>query len=422
MNAVVTLDPAFQAPAAAVFQGQDAADDLSGGITGGYGMLRIRGKVWAIHYRDIEQQLMRADGDGPMGSLELVLLKANPHLSKTWYENGWDENSTNPPDCSSANGVVPDNGVPKKQSAACATCPRNQWGTAANGGKGKACGDHRRLAIVPAADIPNEAFGGPMLLRCPAASLQDLASFDAKYKQAGYPYFSLVVKVAFDPKESYPKLVFTAVRPLTEAEGQLVMAMRNSDAVARVISQDITPQATNPAPAQQEQLFEQAPNSAPAPASVVQQAPPPAQQAAPQPTQTAAPTATGFGAAAAPPPPPPAAQPAPQPVQQQAAPPPPPPTQPAAAPQRPMTGFGGAAVAATPAGNPQPQTQQTVQLTQPGTGGQTRNVDPGSQQAPAPATAAAPPPVQTTVMPPTMPSSADFDASLDSKLAALIGS
>src|ERR1044072_1002677 len=152
MNAIVTLDPAFQAPAAAVFQGMDAGDDLSGGITGGYGMLRIRGKVWGIHYRDIEQPLMRSDGDGPQGSVELVLLKANPNLSKTWYENGWDENSTNPPDCSSANGVLPDNGVPKKQSATCAACPRNQWATAPNGGKGKAWGDHRRLAITPAAD------------------------------------------------------------------------------------------------------------------------------------------------------------------------------------------------------------------------------------------------------------------------------
>lgn len=389
MNAVVTLDPAFQAPVAAVFQGADAADDLSGGITGGYGMLRIRGKVWAIHYRDIEQQLMRQDGDGPMGSLELILLKANPHLSKTWYENGWDENSTNPPDCSSANGVVPDNGVPKKQSATCATCPRNQWGTAPNGGKGKACGDHRRIAIVPADDIPNETFGGPMLLRCPAASLQDLASFDAKYKQAGYPYFSLRVKVSFDPKESYPKLVFSAVRPLTEAEGKLVMALRNSDAVARVIADAPPPQATNPnPPAQQEQLFEQAPNNAPAPASVVQQAPqaasPPAAAPAPQPAPTPAPTGggqvAGFGGAAV-------VQPAAQqvqPAQQQAAP----------QPTRTMTGFGGAAAPATQQGNPQPQ--QPVQ-----------------QPAPPP---------QPAAQQPVMPTSADFEASLDQQLANLIGS
>lgn len=390
MNAVVTLDPAFQAPAAAVFQGHEAGDDLSGGITGGYGMLRIRGKVWSIHYRDLEQQLMRPDGDGPMGTVNMIILKANPHLSKTWYENGWDESSTNPPDCSSANGVVPDNGVPKKQSNTCATCPRNQWGTAPNGGKGKACGDHRRLAISPAEDIANETFGGPMLLRCPAASLQDLASFDAKYKQAGYPYFSLVVKVGFDAKESYPKLVFSAVRPLTEAEGQLVMALRNSDAVARVIGDGPPPQATNPSlPAQQEQLFEQAPNTAAAPASVVQQqAPQPAPAAAPAPTP-------GFGGAPLAPAPAAVQQPV---AQQQAPPPAPPPAQPApaAVPQRQMTGFGGAAgPAPAPATAQQPVAQQ-----------------PATQQGNAPA----PAPAQT------MPATAAFDASLDDKLNALIGS
>lgn len=409
MNAVVTVDPLFQAPAAAVFQGHDAADDLSGGITGGYGMLRIRGKVWAIHYRDQEQQLMRADGDGPMGSVEMVILKANPHLSKTWYENGWDENSTNPPDCSSANGVVPDNGVPKKQSATCATCPRNQWGTAANGGKGKACGDHRRLAIVPSADIPNEAFGGPMLLRCPAASLQDLAAFDAKYKQAGYPYFSLVVKVSFDPKESYPKLVFTAVRPLTESEGALVMALRGSDAVARVIADAPPPQATAlPAPAQQEALFEQAPNNAPVASTVAQAAPAaaPTPAAAPAVAPVVAPVVarpqatTGFGGAAAPVNSAPAAQPVQQPVQQQAAPAPAAPAQPAQTAPRPMTGFGGAAVApATPAA-PQaaPATQQVTQPAAP--------AQPAAQPAAAP----------------VMPNADDFAASLDASLANLIGS
>lgn len=406
MNAVVTVDPLFQAPVAAVFQGHDAADDLSGGITGGYGMLRIRGKVWAIHYRDVEQQLMRADGDGPMGSVEMIILKANPHLSKTWYENGWDENSTNPPDCSSANGVVPDNGVPKPQSTVCATCPRNQWGTAANGGKGKACGDHRRLAIVPAADIPNESFGGPMLLRCPAASLQDLASFDAKYKQAGYPYFSLVVKVSFDPKESYPKLVFSAIRPLTEAEGAQVMALRASDTVARVIADAPPPQATAlpPPQQQQEKLFEQAPNTAPVAAAVAQQ-PAPATAPTPSPAPAAAPAAavSGFSGAAVGPAlgtpqvaqPQPAAQPAQQPAPAAAA--PATASPPATAPRQ-MTGFGGA-VAATPAGNVQPATQ--------------------APQTPAPAAAV---PAAPATAPIVAPSSADFDASLDTALANLIGS
>lgn len=396
MNAVTTIDQAFKAPASGVFAGADAGDDLSGGITGGYGIIRYRGKVWAIHYRDIEQQLMRPDGDGPMGSIDIVILKANPALSKTWYENGWDENSNSPPDCASANGVTPDQGVPKRQSVTCANCPRNAWGTAPNGGKGKACGDHRRLAVVPTNDLDNTIFGGPMLLRCPAASLQDLATFDSKYKAAGYPYFSMGIKVSFDPQESFPKLVFTAVRPLNDDEARKVVALRASDEVARVLGGH-TPQTqpTAIAAPQQEQLFTEAPNNAPVAAAVAQQpaqqVQQPVQQAQPQAQQAPrqAPTQGGFGGAPV--------QPAPQQPVQQAQPqaqPQPQVQQPAQ--QRPsqtMTGFGGT-VAATPAGNAsqvnQPQPVAAAQAQQP-----------------------------VNVTPPVDP--AGFDASLDSRLAALLG-
>lgn len=389
MNAVVTMNPAFQAPASSVFGALDAGDDLSGGITGGYGMLRIRGKVWAIHHRDQEVQLMRPDGDGPQGSVEIVILKANANLSKTWYENGWDESSANAPDCSSANGVTPDNGVPKKQANACAICPRNQWGTAPNGGKGKACSDHRRLAITPAADLANEAFGGPMLLRCPAASLQDLAAFDSKYKQAGYPYFSMVVKVSFDPKESYPKLIFGAVRPLNDQEAQQVLALRNGDSVARVIGDLVPGAAVQQIAPQQSAMFEQAPQGAPVAAVLAQPQAQPNPPAQPAPVQTVAATApkppvqavqTGFGGvASAPSMTDPPAQPAPQ----QA-----PPAAPR--PSQAMTGFGVAAPVA-PAAAPA-ATVAPVQATQP----QSQPLTPA-------------------------PSVGAFEASLDDKLAALIG-
>lgn len=248
MSTVIVVPDSFKAPVAAAFAGQQAADDLSGGLTGGYGLLKYRGKVWSIQYQGNSLNLMRDDGDGPRGSVDIVILKANAQLSKTWYENGWDETSSASPDCASANGIVPDAGVPKKQSNVCATCPRNAWGSASNGGKGKACGDHRRMAIVPLPDLRNESFGGPLLLRCPAASLQDLAAFNQRYHQMGYPYFSMGIKISFDPAESFPKFQFAAIRPLTEAEAAIVIDMQKSDNVARVISE-----GTAPAPIQVQQ-------------------------------------------------------------------------------------------------------------------------------------------------------------------------
>jgi hypothetical protein len=127
--------------------------------------------------------------------------------------------------------------VPHPQNTICATCPRNAWGSAPNGGKGKACGDHRRLAVVPLTDLRNESLGGPLLLRCPAASLQDLAAFDSRYKGLGYPYFTMGIKIGFDPVESFPKFTWAAIRPLTDAEGAIVMELRNSPETARVLGE-----------------------------------------------------------------------------------------------------------------------------------------------------------------------------------------
>ncbi len=367
MNQVVNVTANQQLGAvSSVFAGVKTESDLSGGITGGYGLMKYKGKVWSIQYKGATTALMRDDGDGPRNSIEVVILKANKNLSKIWYEQGYVEGSDAPPDCSSAGGLQPDQGVPKPQSTFCANCPRNAWGTAANGGKGKACGDSRRLAIVPLPDIKNEALGGPLLLRVPAASLQDLAAFDQKYSQQGYPYFAIGVRIAFDPAESFPKFQFTAVRPLNDDEGRIVMAMRDGEEVARVISETVAPiqqQIAQPAPAAP--LFEQ-----PAPVAAAPVVAPAATAAAPSnlaPAVNAAQPAvqqqTGFGPAAV------VAEPSTTQQPAAAAAPTPQVEQPApvvaalapvtAQPARAMTGFGPAVVEAVPV-----QAQQPVQTAQ----------------------------------------------------------
>ena len=406
-NAVVPA--AFQGAApSAVFSGVQTGDDMAGGITGGYGLIKYRGKVWAIQYHGNTMQLMRDDGDGPRGSIDVIVVRANPNLSKTWYENGWQEDSNAPPDCASADGLVPDNGVPKKQALTCAQCLRNQWGTAPNGGKGKACGDHRRMAVVPLADIANEALGGPLLLRCPAASLQDLAAFDARYKAMWYPYFSMGIKIGFDAQESFPKFTFNAIRPLTDDEARQVLAMRDSPEVKRVVNESHAqaPAAAaqpvqqgafleggaNQQPAQVIQQAVQQPVAQPAPQQpVAQPAQQPAQQQVIQPAQT-----TGFGATATVQPSQPAQQPVQQPVQQ-----------PAQQQQRPATQMTGFGATATPAGE---QTQVTPAVTQP-------------VQQPVQQQVQATQPVQPgeQIQQGTMPTASEFEGSLDDRLAKLIG-
>jgi len=306
MNDIIPAN--FGGQVSSRFQGREVGS-LSEGIQGGFGMIGYRGKVWSTRHRGEERQLMRADGDGPVGSIEVVIIKSPAAVSKVWYAEAWADGSTAAPDCFSTNGIVPDNSVDpsKRQAHACANCPKNAWGSQikADGtaGKGKACSDSKRLAVVPLNDLKNDFLGGPMMLRVPAASLQDLATYGDALQKMGFPYCAVGTRISFDTKESYPKFVFGAIRPLNDAEADIVLAHLEDPVVDRILA-EIVEQA-QPAPQQPAPVaFEQPP--------AAQQAVPPAQPAPAAPPPPAAQVAVsggGFGASA-PPPPPPATAPA----------------------------------------------------------------------------------------------------------------
>jgi hypothetical protein len=242
-------------------------DRLSTGISVGYPILRIKGKVWSITRGGNEPfVLMRPDGDGPRNSIDVVLLAASQCVSKVFYETGYVEGSTSPPDCFSTNGVVPDASSTKKQSNTCAACPQNAWGSRITpaGKKAKACQDSKRVAVAPLGDIRNEAFGGPMMLRVPAASLTDFANYGDGLEGQGYRYYTVGTKMSFDANEAYPKLVFEPIRTLEDGEAEAVVELRKSAAVTSILAEDIggtqetyveptttqvTPQVTAPQPA-----------------------------------------------------------------------------------------------------------------------------------------------------------------------------
>jgi len=226
----------------AVMQGVGGADELSSGITGGFGIVTYKGKVWRTKYRGEEQMLMAEDGRNARPELEIIIVKAAQVISKVYYEEGFQDGSTAPPDCWSVNGVVPDAAASKKQSATCAGCPKNAWGSRVTeaGKPGKACSDNKRLVVVPAADIRNESLGGPMMLRVPPASLQDMATFGKMMESKGFPYYSFVTRLRFDPKEAFPKFIFEPVRPLTEDEAKLVIEARNNPITTRILEAPVT--------------------------------------------------------------------------------------------------------------------------------------------------------------------------------------
>lgn len=140
-------------------------------------------------------------------SLEVVIVGANPRLSKTWYAKQWTpESEPSSPDCFSLSGVSPHPDSSDPQNDLCASCPQNAWGSKVTpqGKEIKACSDQKRLAVV-AADDPE----GPVyLLQVTPAALAGLGKFQKDLSIRGIPAEIVRTKISFDTDASFPKLKF----------------------------------------------------------------------------------------------------------------------------------------------------------------------------------------------------------------------
>lgn len=251
MSNDIVIPAGFGPVSSLVASGKHAnQDELGAGIRSGFGVMGYRGKVWAIKHGGTETPLMREDGDGARGSIEVIIVKAATPIAKIFYKGGYVDGSSAAPDCWSTNGVTPDVSATNRQAPACAACPMNAWGSRITeaGKQGKACADSKRLVIVPMDDIDNELHNGPMLLRVPAASLKDIQAYGQKLGAAGYPYYAVATRISFDPKEAYPKFVFTPIRPLSDAEAAKIVALRDDPRVGYILNESA--ENTAPAPAE----------------------------------------------------------------------------------------------------------------------------------------------------------------------------
>jgi len=246
---------------AAAFE-DDNSEDLSSGVSGGFGVLSFRGSKWRVKHGGEEIPLTDKEGDA-IPSLRVVLVKANKNVSKNYYAKQFEEGSVDQPDCYSVDGVSPDPAVVNPVNDLCATCPKNVFGSriTESGKKAKACSDNRRVAVVPEGDLANERFGGPMLLRVPPTSLTNLANYGKQFKGTNHRYNTVVTRVSFDMETSYPHLMFKAARPLSEEEGEeLLDLLRDPEFMTKVesvLAQAGEMKAPEPAPEpQQESLFE----------------------------------------------------------------------------------------------------------------------------------------------------------------------
>ena len=194
---------------------------------GGFPVVSIKGKVFHIQRGDVRKLVTKEGEDDPAGSLQVVILAANPNKSKVYYDKGFEEGSVAKPTCYSNNGSSPASDAESPQSKNCATCPHNQWGSRItdNGGKGKACGDSMRICIAPAGQLND-----PMLLRVPAASLKVLGQYGLELSKRGVLPHHVITKISFDHNVAHPALTFKAVEFVNETQLAEIEDALNSEA------------------------------------------------------------------------------------------------------------------------------------------------------------------------------------------------
>ena len=175
--------------------------------------------------------------------IDLVLVNAAPHVSRTLYLKTFDSNAKpEAPDCWSIDGVKPDAKARNKQHDNCLGCPKNQKGSGQ--GESRACRYNQRLAVVLANDIAGEV----LQLQLPATSLFGEGSKEAGATLQGYykalaarsiDPAALITRARFDTDVESPKLGFTAMGWLTQEQYDTAVRQGQSEQALRAITMTV---------------------------------------------------------------------------------------------------------------------------------------------------------------------------------------
>ena len=242
-------------------------------------------------YLSLKGRLFRikeGEEETPLGVEQAVVVLAHyPHgprkTAKSYYAGDYEEGKSGPPDCMSFDGITPWSGISEPQNTACNGCEHNVWGSGKSG-KGRACRDEYRLAVVRLEDIQAGVWS-PLLLLVSPAALKGYRAFRKAVQSRNLPLNMVAVTLKFDERASYPLLTFplNSIQLLDKSLLPKVIAEGNNPLAREMVGLPTsdTPVLPSPAPVQQAAPVAAAPvavtPAAPAPAAPVQaEAPAPA--------------------------------------------------------------------------------------------------------------------------------------------------
>lgn len=160
--------------------------------------------------------------DNPLPDNEVAVIIVDHVLENVFYEGAYDPEDPSGPTCFAFGRSETEMGPHDKVLAAgqgvcddCENCPNNEWGSA-DTGRGKACRNVRRLAVIPAGELDDgsfDAFEDPEHFESAAIAFMKLPVTSVK----GYAAF---VKQIASAMRRPPHGIFTKVKVVPDAKSQ----------------------------------------------------------------------------------------------------------------------------------------------------------------------------------------------------------
>jgi hypothetical protein len=185
----------------------------------------------------------KMSGGKEIGSIEdrhmnVIFVKMAHNASRTYYTGAYKEGEKIAPVCWSSDSKTPDPEVKSPQASSCDSC---QWSVkgSGQGGSGAACRLSWRTAVV----LPQDPGGDVMQLVLPATSC---FGKEEGGKYPFRPYIQMlannnisagrvVTKMQFDTKSPVPKLLFSPIAVVPEADVEAVQRQRETKAAESAI-------------------------------------------------------------------------------------------------------------------------------------------------------------------------------------------
>jgi len=172
----------------------------------------------------------------PLNNNEMNVVITAAMFENVYYTEKFSADKISAPTCYAFAIGTDENMAPHRlahapQHGDCANCPQNKWGSDPGGGKGKACKNMRRLAVIPAsnADDPEtvkKATTG--FIRVPVTSTKEWAAYVRTLAQAGRTPLTVITNIKLVPDaKTMHKFLFTFVKDVSDRDCMKALVERH---------------------------------------------------------------------------------------------------------------------------------------------------------------------------------------------------